>query len=41
MTISLSAITGVMLGFEFATDNNGATYFVLDLLIIRIIIYRT
>lgn len=40
MTISLSFITGVMLGFEMYEDEEGK-FFIADLLILRMIICKS
>lgn len=39
MVVSLSFITGVMVGFEFV-DHEDSSYFVLDLFIIRILVEK-
>ncbi len=40
MSIAVQFITGVALGFEFVTDAEGETFFVVDALIVRLIFVR-
>lgn len=40
MSIALHFITGVAIGIEFVTSEEGETFFVVDALIVRLIFVR-